>query len=441
MVQNVPLMIKEAAQRLPEIESKDFGSFFDSFGQSKVVLIGDASHGTSEFYRARAAITRCLIEEHGFNIVAVEGDWPDAKVVDRYVRHNPAKHAETNTKEMDVFNHFPRWMWRNTETSSFVNWLRKHNASQPVDQRTMFAGLDLYSMGKSMRAVLEYLDRVDPETAKLARSRYSCLEPWADDPAAYGRQAWLKRAAPCEKGVVAMLKDLLAKRLELTKHDGEDFFNAEMNARLIKDAEGYYRSMYYGRDDSWNRRDTHFFDTLVRLLQHRKGGKAVVWAHNSHVGDARATGKSSRDELNVGQLCKEQWGSSCSIIGCGSHTGTVAAADEWDGPMEVMDVNPSREDSYERLMHDTRVPSFVLDLREGHLNPTLRQALLQPRLERFIGVIYRPLTERISHYTKANLPEQLDAYVWFDESRAVKAFETAQPDEPVSAGETYPFGL
>jgi len=442
MARAIPPMIANAAQSLPNIDSKDFASHFDTYGQSRVVLIGDASHGTSEFYRARAAITKRLITHYGFNIVAIEGDWPDAKALDRYVRHMPANHSPKDTRDLRVFDHFPRWMWRNKETSDFVDWLRKYNGSVPAGERTMFGGLDLYSMGKSMRAVIEYLDRVDPETARLARKRYSCLEPWAEDPAMYGRHAWMQRAAPCEQGVVRVLKDLLEKRLELSRHDGEDFFDAEMNARLVKDAEGYYRSMFYGQDDSWNRRDTHFFQTLVQLLKHRSGAKAVVWAHNSHVGDARHTGKGeARDELNIGQLCKEQWGASCSIIGCGTHTGTVAAADEWDDPMSVMDVVPSRKDSYERLMHDSGVPNFLLDLRDGRMDSELRQALLEPRLERFIGVIYRPATERYSHYVRAALPEQFDGYVWFDKSYAVQAFETAQPEEPPSAGETYPFGL
>lgn len=282
------------------------------------------SHGTSEFYRARAAITKRLIEQHGFNIVAIEADWPDAKALDRYVRHNPTKQT---VSDVGIFKHFPQWMWRNTEVQTFVNWLRKRNALLSPEQRTSFAGLDLYSMGVSMNAVINYLQKVDPETAKLAKKRYSCLEPWADDPARYGRDQFLKGTAKCEQGVINMLNDMVKKRTEYAQNDGEDMFDAEMNARLVRDSEAYYRSMYYGSDDSWNQRDTHFFNTLVKLLQNRKGSKVVVWAHNSHVGDARYTGMGeSRNELNIGQLCKEQWGASASIIGCGTHTGTVAAA-------------------------------------------------------------------------------------------------------------------
>lgn len=443
MARPVSSMIREAAHRLPALDDRSFGSAFDTFGHCRVVLIGDGSHGTSEFYRARAAITQRLIENHGFNAVAIEGDWPDAKTVDRWVRQDPKKHI--SKRDFNAFDHFPRWMWRNTEFQSFVDWLRIHNASLPVEKRTSVAGLDLYSLGASMHAVQDYLNKVDPETAKLAKKRYSCLEPWVDDPAAYGRQAFLRGTAPCEAGVVQMLKDLLAKRIAIENEgggDSEEFFNAEMNARLVRDAERYYRSMYYGADDSWNQRDTHFFNTLLRVLEFRQGSKVVVWAHNSHVGDARYTGMGeSRNELNIGQLCKEHFGDDCAIIGCCTHTGTVAAAHEWDDDMEIMGVNPSRPDSYERLMHDSGIPSFMLDLREGCMDGDLRNSLMERRLERFIGVIYRPLTERHSHYSKAILPKQMDCLVWFDETEAVQAFETAQPHETPSVGETYPFGL
>ncbi|SPO07276.1 probable erythromycin esterase [Cephalotrichum gorgonifer] len=441
MVRSLSAKVRDAAQRLPAIEDKAFGAAFDAFGNHRVVLIGDGSHGTSEFYRARCAITKRLIEQHNFKTIAIEADWPDAHIVDRYVRYYPSKKLSPT---LPAFNHFPKWMWRNTEFQEFVNWLRNHNADLPARERTGIAGMDLYSMGASIHAVQDYLRRVNPEIAKLAKQRYSCLEPWMDDPALYGRQAFLSGTSPCEEGVVRMLRDLLERRLELVEdgEDGEDFFNAEMNARLVRDAEAYYRAMFYGSDDSWNKRDTHFFDTLVRLLQHRPLTKAVVWAHNSHVGDARYTGMGeARNELNIGQLCKEEFGDECAIIGCSTHTGTVAAAHEWDDDMQVMEVNPSRGDSYEYVMHETGVPSFKLDLREGQLAEELRRELMVKRLQRFIGVIYRPRTERYSHYSQAVLPKQMDCLVWFDETEALHAFETAQPHEPPSIGETYPFGL
>ncbi|KAI1769130.1 putative erythromycin esterase [Hypoxylon sp. FL1150] len=428
--------LKSAAQQLPPIESNEFGKRFDTFGNSRLVLIGDASHGTSEFYRARAAITKRLIEEHGFTHVAIECDWPDARTIDHYVRQHPNK---SRSVPIRVFDHFPRWMWRNAEVQEFIDWLRAHNARLPMRQRASFNGLDLYSMGASTRAVIDYLDRVDPSLAKAARKRYGCLEPWLDDPHEYGRAAFLEDSKKCEPGVIRMLQQLLSKRVELASHpddeeDGESFADAEMNARVVRDGERYYRAMYEGDRTSWNVRDAHMFNTLARLLKLRPGSKAVVWAHNSHVGDARGSSVGARrGELNLGQLCRENFPGEVSVIGCGTHTGTVAAADEWGDTMRVMDVVPSRPDSYERAMHDTGIPSFLVDLRR--MQPT--EAMLQ----RFIGVIYRPDTERWSHYIKTVLTEQYDAFVWFDRTTAVDAFETAQPKEALSKGETYPFGV
>jgi erythromycin esterase-like protein len=418
---------------LPGLDDPAFGALFDRFADARIVLLGEASHGTSEYYRARAAITRRLIEAHGFTIVAVEADWPDAAAIDRHVRHKPPREAGP------AFQRFPTWMWRNTDVDAFVGWLRAHNLSRPADARAGFYGLDLYNLGGSIRAVIDYLDRVDPEAAAVARERYACLAPWQADPAGYGRMALTEGFARCEAAVVAMLRDLFAHRLDHEVADREDFLDAAQNARLVASAEAYYRVMYYGSAESWNLRDTHMFETLELLLQ-AKGprSKAVVWAHNSHIGDARFTEMGgTRDELNIGQLCREHYGEEARLIGFGTHKGTVAAATDWDGPMEVKRVNPSRPDSYERLCHDSGVPSFLLDLREG-MNEAARGALMEPRLERFIGVIYRPDTERWSHYSAAILPRQLDAWVWFDETSAVTPLPSVQR---AGAEETYPFGL
>ncbi|KAF2396521.1 erythromycin esterase [Trichodelitschia bisporula] len=353
-------------------------------------------------------------------------------------------------RNMPIFNHFPRWMWRNTEVRDFVEWLRTHNMALPAGERARFAGLDIYSMGASIAAVTEYLDRHDPEAAKVARARYNCLQPWVENPAKYGRVALNKGYAPCEEGVVAMLQDLLLKRLELIgePEDGDDFLDAEINARVVRDSERYYRAMYYGGAESWNLRDTHMFDTLARLLKVRPGANAVVWAHNSHIGDARHTDMIKRGELNLGQLCRQTFSAprEVSIIGCATYGGpgsTVAAADEWDMPEEVMPVVLARDDSYEGLLHDTGMERFMLDLRGAEFggDESVRQELIAPRRERFIGVIYKPDTELWSHYMMASLPKQLDAVVFFDKSQAVEAFETAQPDEPLSVEDTYPFGL
>jgi len=277
----------------------------------------------------------------------------------------------------------------------------------------------------------------------VAKRRYACLQPWAEDPQKYGLVALSKGYAPCEKEVVNILNDLLKKRLELARKDGEEYLDAEFNARVIRDAERYYRAMYYGGAESWNCRDQHMFDTLTRLLKYKPQSKAVVWAHNSHVGDARYTAMGSRGEFNIGQLCRQYFvqPGELAIIGCSTHSGTVAASDGWDMPMKIKDVIPSREDSYEFVMHSTGISSFLLDLKPTPRNEEIIQALQRPRRERFIGVVYRSELELWSHYSKVILPKQFDALVWFDQTTAVHAFETAQPKESLSIEDTYPFGL
>jgi erythromycin esterase-like protein len=425
-------MIKAAARPLPEPEDDAFADAFERFGERRVVLLGEASHGTSEFYRARAAITRRLIEGYGFDIVAVEADWPDALAVDHYVRHRAAPLGAG-----PVFRRFPTWMWRNTEVDAFVGWLRERNRRVPIDRRAGFYGLDIYSLSDSIDAVLAYLDRTDAEAARVARERYGCLTPWQQDPAVYGRAVLSRGYKACEPDVVATLSDLLSKRLEYAATGEEHFFDALQNAQLVAAAERYYRIMYYGGAESWNLRDRHMFDTLTRLLQHRgPASKAVVWAHNSHIGDARFTDMGRvRDELNLGQLCRERFGEQAAMIGFGTDTGTVAAASDWGGPMQVMTVQPSLPDSVERLFHDSALKRGVLMLDH---NAELQQRLSEQRLERFIGVIYRPDTELQSHYAGVDLARQFDAYVWFDTTRAVEALPaTPRPGVP----DTWPFGL
>jgi protein-L-isoaspartate(D-aspartate) O-methyltransferase len=431
----LPELIAAAAEPLPDLSDPAFGALFDRFGDARVVLLGEASHGTSEFHRSRAAITRRLIEEHGFSIVAVEADWPDAATIDRYVRHR-AKRAG----EEAAFERFPTWMWRNEEVDAFIRWLRRHNDGRAYEGMAGFYGLDLYNLGGSIRAVLDFLADADPEAAKLARKRYGCLEPWSHDPAAYGRMAISEGYARCEVGVVQMLRELMERRMDCLSEECDEWLDAAANARLIANAERYYRVMYYGAAESWNLRDTHMFETLCQVLE-AKGAesKAVVWAHNSHIGNARFTEMGEvREEINIGQLAKQRFGERARLIGFGTHKGTVAAADDWDEPMEVKQVRPSLPESYERMCHDSAVPRFLLDFREGALGHDLEEALMKPRLERFIGVIYRPDTERWSHYAEATLPRQFDAFVWFDESEAVAPLPGEQrPGDD----ETWPFGL
>jgi erythromycin esterase-like protein len=433
-IKSVQSLIAEAAEPLPDLDDPAFGALFDRWGDKRVVLLGEASHGTSEFYRARAAITRRLIEAHGFSIVAVEADWPDAASIDRRVRQRPPR-ADAEP----AFQRFPTWMWRNAEVEAFTRWLEDWNRARPMDQRAGVYGLDLYNLSASLRAVLDYLEQVDPEAAAVARERYGCLTPWAQQPQAYGRMARDARYARCEAGVVKTLTDLLQRQLDYAAHDGDDFLDAAANARLVRDAEVYYRAMYQGAADSWNLRDTHMYETLRAVLD-AKGpqAKAVVWAHNSHIGDASKTEMGlARGELNIGQLCRESFGEAAALIGFGTHAGTVACASDWDEPMEVKVVRPSLPDSYERLAHDSGGARFLLDLAADR-NAAVHERLIEPRLERFIGVIYRPETERWSHYMACSLPQQFDAYVWFDQTTAVTS--TAGPAKP-GEDDTYPFGL
>jgi erythromycin esterase-like protein len=422
--------LKAAAEELPSPDDEHFADPFERFGAARVILLGEASHGTSEFYRARAAISRRLIERHGFNIVAVEADWPDAARIDRYVRHKPDAPSEER-----AFSRFPTWMWRNREVHDFVDWLRQHNATVEPEARAEFRGLDVYSLRASMAAVLSYLDKVAPEDAKDARRRYGCLTPWQDEPQRYGYRT-LQGADTCEDAVTEQLRDLLNKRLTYMAKDGEDFFDVEQNARIVRAAEEYYRIMYRGSTESWNLRDRHMFDTLQTLLRRRPASKAIVWAHNSHIGNAAATSMGWEGEFNVGELCRTAFGDACIAIGFGTDHGTVAAASEWDDPMEIKKVRPVRDDSFEYLFRRTGEARSLTDWRFAH--PELREGLSAPRLERAIGVIYRPETELQSHYFRAVMAEQFDAFVWFEQTRAVAPLGDEIPETGI---DTYPFGL
>ncbi|WP_038959638.1 protein-L-isoaspartate(D-aspartate) O-methyltransferase [Bradyrhizobium japonicum] len=425
--------LADAAESFPSIEAADLGPLMERIGSARIVLLGEATHGTSEFYRMRERITRDLIVKKGFRFVAIEGDWPDAARVDHYVRH-----FEYPPSEWTAFARFPTWMWRNTEVRDFVSWLRKHNGTVDKSKRVAFHGLDLYSLYDSIRSVLNYLDEVDPASARVARERYGCLTPWQRDPATYGHAALTGSYPTCESDVARALTDLLAKRRTYAEHDGERFLDAEQNARLVANAERYYRIMYYGSRASWNLRDSHMFDTLKNLLAfHWPDSKAVVWAHNSHVGNASATEMAARGEHNIGQLCRKEFGAQAYLVGFGTHSGTVAAASDWGGPMEVKTVRPSLPNSYEQLCHAVGLPRFMLGLR-GRSELCGPKGLGKEQLERAIGVIYRPETELASHYFQASLPQQFDEYIWFDDTRAVTPLDTA---EIAGLPDTYPFGV
>ncbi|HUM16705.1 MAG TPA: protein-L-isoaspartate(D-aspartate) O-methyltransferase [Candidatus Nitrosotalea sp.] len=432
---SIAALLRETAESIDGIESVKLDALLDRIGDARIVLLGEATHGSSEFYRMRARITRELIARRGFRAVAVEADWPDAARIDRYVRHLPA----ASTSGEIAFSRFPTWMWRNREVHEFVEWLRHHNGEvRDPTRHVSFHGLDLYSLYASASAVIGYLDQVDPSAASVARRRYGCLTPWERDPATYGRAALSGRYRTCEGDVIAALRDLLARRLEYGRRDGERFLDAAQNARLVANAERYYRALYYGSTASWNLRDQHMFDTLESLLEfHGPESKIVVWEHNSHVGDAAATEMAARGEHNVGHLCRAAHGDAAYLVGFGTDHGTVAAASEWDAPLEIKDVRPARAQSYERLCHDATVPAFLLALRYP-AREAVREELRPPRLERAIGVIYRPESELASHYFQASLPGQFDEYVWFDQTAAVTPLGGARrPGMP----ETYPFGV
>ncbi len=426
--------LKRYAEPLPATDSPEFAALFDRFGDARVVLIGEASHGTSEFYCARNAITRRLIEQHGFNIVATEADWPDAAKIDRYVRLGEAASWAT-----EAFKRFPTWMWRNRETAEFADWLRQHNDQRPEAERVEFRGLDVYSLGASLEEVLRYLHEVDPKAVERARERYSCLTPWQHEPARYARHVAIEGERSCEAVVVEQLQELLDQRLEYLQQGGERFFDAERNARVVVAAEEYYRTLYRGSTESWNLRDRHMFDTLKALLSHRgEHAKAVVWAHNSHIGNAAATSMGWGGEFNIGELCRTAFGREAVLIGQFTDRGEVAAADNWDEPMRIKPVRPARDDSWEKLFLRVGQSATLTDWRDS-TRRELRLALSGPRLERAIGVIYRPHTERQSHYFQAILAEQFDALLWFEQTRAVEPIASQQP-EHTDIPETYPFG-
>jgi protein-L-isoaspartate(D-aspartate) O-methyltransferase len=427
-------LLREAAEPITAGNDQvDVAALLERIGAARVVLLGEATHGTSEFYALRAQITKALIRSRGFTIVAAEADWPDAARVLRYVKGLPA----APVPEWRAFARFPTWMWRNHEVGDFVEWLRDWNVAHPP---VGFYGLDLYSLYRSIYLVVDYLDRIDPAAARLARERYGCLTPWEGDPSTYGRAAITGRYRVCEDEAVAMLRDMLARELDYAAQDGEHFLDAVGNARVVANAERYYRAMYYGGNESWNRRDIHMFETLEALLRfHGPDAKAVIWEHNSHLGDAAATEMGVRGQLNVGHLCRQTFGDQAYLVGFGTDHGTVAAAHDWDGAMTVMSVRPAHPQSYERLCHDSGVPAFFLPLRAPR-REAVRAELEPPRLERAIGVIYRPDTELQSHYFHATLPHQFDEYIWFDATRAVRPVTDAEARRYPLAHPFAPYG-
>lgn len=405
--------------------ANQYDAVLEQIGDCRFVLMGEATHGTKEFYEARAEITRLLIEKKGFMAVAIEGDWPDAYSVHRYIQG-----ADQDEKQaLNSFKRFPIWMWRNTSLPPFLKWLRHHNDQIALTEKVGFYGLDLYSLYTSMQAVIDYLEEIDPTAALRAKSRYACFDHKQTDPQSYGYLTALGEKDPCIKEVTSQLLDLQSHAFEHMRHDGislaDKHFYAVQNARLVKNAESYYRGMFESRVSTWNIRDSHMVETLNVIADHlenrsQKPAKIVVWAHNSHVGDARATEVSEGGEINIGQLVREQHDADVYLLGFSTYQGFVTAASDWGSPAERKPINPGFESSYEELFHHLKHDNFFLSLRN---QPELEHLLKIPRLQRAIGVIYRPDSERFSHYYFANLPRQFDGIIHFDQTTAVEPLE------------------
>ncbi len=426
----------------------DYDALADLVEGVDVVLLGEATHGTSEFYHERVAITKRLITQYGFNAIAIEGDWPDAYRVNQYVKGQ--LNGITAKQSLDGFKRFPTWMWRNREVLGFVEWLHYYNHQLSSEKQVGFYGLDLYSMHASMDAVIKYLSKVDPEAAMRARKRYACFDHFGINPQNYAYATRFGQAGTCEHDAIQQLHELRSKAGAYQQRDGrlaaDEYFFAEQNAKLVKNVEQYYRLMFERDVSSWNLRDRHMMDTLEALDKHltAQNGKAkiVVWAHNSHVGDARLTEMGSRGEFNIGQLVREHYGSLALNIGFTTYTGTVTAASDWDQPGQRRQVRPALPGSYESLLHDVELPAFLLKFdRRNPFSQDLINEFRTPRLERAIGVIYRPETERLSHYFLASLSAQFDAVVHIDTTQAVEPLDLEEHWQVNEEPETYPFGI
>jgi len=420
---------------------EDFDPLLQRLAGKTLILLGESSHGTHEFYAGRAEITQRLILEQGLAAVAVEADWPAAYRVNRYVRG--LGRDRSAQEALSDFRRFPLWMWRNAETVAFVEWLRAHNQDRPFEQQTGFYGLDLYSLYESIAQVLAYLEPRDPQAAAAARERYACLDH-LEDPQRYGYAASLGERPACEDEAAAQLEALRSRAAEHLRRNGilaeEEHFHAQQNARVVENAERYYRHIFLHESNTWNLRDAHMSDTLNALQQHLSRGtgdtaRVAVWEHNTHIGDARATDMHARGDYNLGQRVREHHGEACALVGFTTAEGTVFAASQWDGLAVEKTIRPPLIDSYEALFHRTGLKAFYLPLDDG-----AGEVLRAPRLERAIGVIYRPDSERASHYFRCHLSDQFDAVLHYDRSRAVEPVDPV-PERDRREPETWPSGF
>lgn len=424
----------------PLDDSADLDPLMERIGDARYVLLGEASHGTSEFYSWRAHLTRRLILEKGFSFIAVEGDWPDCYRVNCFVKG--ASHwGNTAHSVLFGFDRWPTWMWANREIEELATWLREHNDAQAAEHRVGFYGLDVYSLWDSMKQVSDYLEGIDPETARLARWAYGCFEPYQEDVQEYAHATrWVPTS--CEHEVVMMLTELRRHANEYREQDGapasEAYFNAEQNALVTRNAERYYRAMVRGGASSWNVRDQHMADTLDRLMQHHgPHAKCIVWEHNTHIGDARATDMVASGMMNIGQLVRESHAEEgVVLVGFGTHRGSVIAGEAWEAPMQRMRVPPAQEDSWEHLFHEAGAEDRLLVFEEGANPPSA----LESRGHRAIGVVYDPRHERWGNYVPTVLPQRYDAFLFLDRTEALHPLHLVA-EVSADAPETYPTGV
>ncbi len=419
----------------PLEHSQDLDPLLEMIGDARYVLLGEASHGTREYYTWRAEISKRLILEKGFSFVGVEGDWPDCYRVNRFVKGAPNS-GHSAREVLHAFDRWPTWMWANREVEEFVTWLRQHNDGIPADRKVGFYGLDVYSLWDSMHAVLDYLERVDPDAVPAAKWAYGCFDPYQEDVQEYARATqWVK--ASCEEEVVAMLQEIRRKAPEYRERDGESLFNAEQNALVARNAELYYRTMVRGGGQSWNVRDGHMADTLDRLMRHHgPEAKAIVWEHNTHIGDARFTNMADRGMFNLGQLARERYeADGVVLVGFGGHRGSVIAGDAWGAPMRRMRVPLAREGSWEDVLHTACRRNSLLLLRDEHSPDMLRT-----RGHRAIGVVYNPEFESFGNYVPTVLPRRYDAFLYFEETHALHPLHMKEREEH-EVPETYPSGV
>jgi protein-L-isoaspartate(D-aspartate) O-methyltransferase len=423
-------LIAQAAQPFDQINNASLDELLTRIGDMRIVLLGESTHGTSEFYQMRGRITQELISKKGFNNIAIEADWPDVEQLNRFIRHLP--HGLIEKK---AFKRFPSWMWKNEEFHSLVRWLRSYHSklNRPETPVNIY-GLDLYNSYQSINTILSYLSQKDPKLAKIAQKQYECLLSWGEDLSHYGLAAASGLMKECEDEVISILIELLERYAAEKILDEENFFPVFQNAVSVVNAEEYYRSLYQSSASAWNIRDQHMFETLETILMLQgEAAKIVVWAHNSHVGNAAATEMSKYRKFSLGQLCKEKYGEQVYLIGFGTHKGTVAATTSWNGALEIKEVKASHPESVERLFHDTGIPSFFLPLQRE-----VKEALMTELLYRAIGVIYLPENERRSHYFHTILPRQFDEYVWFDHTHAIAPISVTSLPQ---TADTYPFGV